>query len=25
LFTGLPLHSRFKKWEYHSPAAILHK
>jgi hypothetical protein len=25
LFTGLPLHSRFKKWEYNSPAAILHK
>lgn len=25
LFTGLPLHSRFKRWEYNSPAAILHK
>ena len=25
LFTGLPLHSRFKGWQYHSPAAILHK
>lgn len=25
LFTGFPLHSRFKKWEYNSKAAILHK
>jgi hypothetical protein len=25
LYTGLPLHSRFKKWEFNSPAAILHK
>ena len=25
LFTGFPLHSRFKKWEYHTDAAILHK
>jgi len=25
LFTGFPLHSRFKRWEYGSAAAILHK
>lgn len=25
LFTGFPLHSRFKKWEYGTDAAILHK
>ena len=25
LFTGYPLHSRFKKWEFGSDAAILHK
>lgn len=25
LFTGFPLHSRFKKWEYGTEAAILHK
>lgn len=25
LFTGFPLHSQFKKWEYGTSAAILHK
>ena len=25
LYTGFPLHSRFKKWEYDTAAAILHK
>ncbi|TWU28177.1 hypothetical protein [Bythopirellula polymerisocia] len=25
IFTGFPLHSRFKKWQYQSRAAILHK
>ena len=25
LFTGFPLHSRFKKWEYETDAAIMHK
>lgn len=25
LFTGFPLHSQFKKWQYRSRAAILHK
>jgi hypothetical protein len=25
IFTGFPLHSRFKKWEYNTRAAILHK
>ncbi len=25
LFTGFPLHSTFRKWEYHTSAAIMHK
>ncbi len=25
LLTGFPLHSQFKKWEFHSTAAIMHK
>lgn len=25
LYTGFPLHSQFKKWEYHTAASIIHK
>ncbi|MFY9255410.1 MAG: hypothetical protein WAO83_18305 [Fuerstiella sp.] len=25
VFTGSPLHSRFRKWDYNTPAAVMHK